>query len=189
MEFHELPGKRANRLINHGPTILVSSRHGEKSNIMTAAWAMPVSHKPPMVAVAIGPSRCSHDLIIAGGEFVVNVPGADLLDAVWCCGTIHGHKVDKFNHCNLHQVQGKHVQAPLIAECIGAIECKLREHPTVGDHTIMIGEVLAAWAKPDLFDERLQVEKPGARTLHHLGGREFCLPGEICSKEGTRIKS
>ncbi|MCK4603672.1 MAG: flavin reductase, partial [Deltaproteobacteria bacterium] len=54
MAFAELPVERANRLINHGPTVLVTSKYQEKANIMTAAWCMPTSHNPPMVAVSIG---------------------------------------------------------------------------------------------------------------------------------------
>lgn len=183
MTFKELPLGRANRLINHGPTILVSCRHGDKSNIMTAAWAMPASHTPPMLAVAIGPSRCSHDLIINSGEFVVNVPGSSLLEALWCCGTKHGHDLDKFSLCKLTAVAGKEVKAPLIGEAIGAIECRLTDHPRVGDHTLMVGEVVAVWVKPDLFDDRLLVEKTEAQTLHHLGGRDFCLPGGLIKKQ------
>ena len=183
MDFIELPLGRANRLINHGPVVLVSCKHGDKSNIMTAAWAMPASHTPPMVAVAIGPSRCSHDLIINSREFVVNIPAKNLLDEVWCCGTKHGHKLDKFATCNLTAVPGKEIAAPLIAESIGAIECRLTDHPTAGDHSIMVGEVAAVWVKPNLFEERLLIENPEAQTLHHLGGREFCLPGTLVKKE------
>lgn len=43
-------------------------------------------------------------------------------------------------------------------------------------------EVLAAVVRLDCFNERLLVERPQARTLHHLGGREFCLPGEVVRK-------
>jgi len=55
----------------------------------------------------------------------------------------------------------------------------LESHPTVGDHSIMVGEVLAVRAKPGVFDKRLRVEKEEAQTLHHLRGKEFCAPGKI----------
>ncbi|PLX49756.1 MAG: hypothetical protein C0613_06140 [Desulfobulbaceae bacterium] len=183
MIFDELAPSRANRLINHGPVVLISCRDGDRTNIMTAAWAMPASHTPPMLAVAIGPSRFTHDLIINSNEFVVNVPGADLLDAVWYCGTKHGHELDKFAECNLSAQNGKEVAAPLIGEAIGAIECRLSSHPTAGDHTIMVGEVVAAWAKAELFETRLLVEKSAAQTLHHLGGPHFCRPGAVLAKK------
>jgi flavin reductase (DIM6/NTAB) family NADH-FMN oxidoreductase RutF len=183
MSFIELPRARANRLINHGPTVLVASSHGGQANVMTAAWIMPASHTPPMLAVAIGPTRHSHELIIASGEFTVNIPAAALLEAVWCCGTASGRKENKFELCGLTPQPATHIAAPLIAECIGAIECRLASHPVAGDHTILVGEVLAAWVQPDLFDDRLLIEKAGAHTLHHLGGRNFCLPGPlICQR-------
>jgi flavin reductase (DIM6/NTAB) family NADH-FMN oxidoreductase RutF len=178
MPFTKLPIERANRLINHGPTILVTSKFQNKANIMTAAWCMPVSHKPPMVAVAVGKSRFSHELILESGEFAINIPHRDLLE-VWYCGTNSGRTTDKFSLCGLTPVAGNCIATPLIAECLGAIECRLDSHPTAGDHTVMVGEVLAVWAKPNVFHERLKVDKEGARTLHHLGGNDFCLPGQI----------
>lgn len=183
MGFKQIAITHANRLINHGPTILLTSCQHGKNNVMTAAWAMPASHIPPMLAVAIGPTRYTHELILDSGEFVINIPGAALIDAVWCCGTNKGQALDKFAHCNLTTLPAKRVSAPLIKECIGAIECRLTNSPAAGDHTIMVGEILAAWANPDLFDGRLLVEKEEARTIHHLGGHDFFTPGTLLHKQ------
>jgi flavin reductase (DIM6/NTAB) family NADH-FMN oxidoreductase RutF len=98
---------------------------------------------------------------------------------MWCCGTKSGRTNDKFALCGLTPVVGKHIEAPLIGECLGAIECRLESNPLAGDHSIMVGEVLAVWAKPGVFEERLRVEKEEAQTLHHLGGKDFCVPGKI----------
>ncbi|MCK5228897.1 MAG: flavin reductase family protein [Desulfobulbaceae bacterium] len=178
MNFKKIDLNQANRLINHGPTILVTAKHEKTINLMTAAWCMPVSKKPPMLAVAIGTSRFTHELIIKSGEFCVCVPGHDLAEQVMCAGTTSGRSGDnKFEKCGLTAITGEHVQAPLVSECLGALECKLDSHPTAGDHSIIVGEVLAVWVKPDAFGARFQVES--APTLHHLGGREFCLPGKV----------
>jgi hypothetical protein len=37
MSFIELPLSRANRLINHGPTVMVGAGSGDQANLMTAA--------------------------------------------------------------------------------------------------------------------------------------------------------
>ena len=37
MTFAQLPVERANGLINHGPTVLVTSKYQEKANIMFRA--------------------------------------------------------------------------------------------------------------------------------------------------------
>ena len=177
MSFVALPIERANRLINHGPTVLVTSGSGDTANAMTAAWCMPASHSPPMLAVAIGPSRHTHELIMASGEFAVCVPDQGMLEQLWCCGTKSGRKEAKFSCCRLTAVKADHIETPLIGECLGAIECRLDSHPVAGDHTIFVGKVLAAWVKPAAFSERMKVEE--FQTLHHLGGREFCLPGKV----------
>lgn len=178
MNFKKIRSDQASRLINHGPVILVTARHEQNMNIMTAAWCMPVSKKPPMLAVAIGPSRFTHELIIKSGEFAVCIPGHDLSAQVMCCGTQSGRQgADKYAKCDLTAVPGEHVQAPLVVECLGAIECKLVAHPTAGDHSILVGEILGAWARPEAFGDRFLVEN--VSTLHHLGGREFFLPGKV----------
>ena len=47
----ELP--KAYRLINHGPTVMVSSAHGGRRNIMSAAWNMALDFTPAKVCVVI----------------------------------------------------------------------------------------------------------------------------------------
>lgn len=179
MSFKKIPITSAYRLINHGPTILITSGDKEKPNIMTAAWQMPVSFKPPLVAVSIAKERFSHRLIMEGGEFVINIPHAGMLKEVWCCGTHSGKKTNKFKLCCLTAVKAQKLSVPLIEECIGNIECRLYAHHEAGDHTIFVGEVMAASVKEGLFDRHLKVNLPQAKTLHHIGGNAFCQAGQI----------
>lgn len=181
MAFKEIPVNRASRLINHGPTVLITSAWKDKINVMTAAWQMPVSFKPLLVAVAIGRTRFTHGLIEKSGEFVIAVPQFGILEKVWCCGTHSGRDTDKFSLCGLTPLAGRKVKAPLIEECIGNIECRVSDRHTAGDHTIFVGEVVAASVQEGAFDEHLQVDLETARTVHHLGGRLFCCPGEVRS--------
>ena len=39
--------QKAYRLINHGPTVLVSARHAGVDNVMAAAWACALDFAPP----------------------------------------------------------------------------------------------------------------------------------------------
>ena len=59
----------ASRLINHGPTVLVSTSHAGRQNVMAAAWSMPVEFSPPRIAVVIDKSTYTRDLILASGQF------------------------------------------------------------------------------------------------------------------------
>jgi flavin reductase (DIM6/NTAB) family NADH-FMN oxidoreductase RutF len=170
------------RLVNHGPTVLASSRHAGRSNLITLAWVTPVSIDPPMIGVAIAPARFSHDLIALSCEFVVNIPGSGLLQAVWYCGTESGRDGDKFEGAGLTEAPASVVRAPLVTECFGHAECKVVSAPVTGDHTLFVGEVVAACVESEAFDGHLRLRRP-YHTLHHLGGPRFV------TSAGTRLSA
>jgi flavin reductase (DIM6/NTAB) family NADH-FMN oxidoreductase RutF len=171
--------KRANRLINIGCTILVTSRHEEKESIITLAWQSPVSGSPPMAMISVAPQRYSHDIISQSGEFIINVPPFSLLKETVHCGTVSGRDGDKFASAGLSRESARAVSAPLIAECIGHLECRVDQQVTAGDHTLFVGQVVAASAAEGLWDEIWQVDQEAAKTIHHLGGSFFCAPERV----------
>lgn len=63
------------------------------------------------------------------------------------------------------------VQPPIIRECIARLECKLHKKIKLGDHTLFIGQVLAAHANRDVFDKRLDLRK--AKPVYHIGRDDF----------------
>jgi len=169
----EIPLSQAIRLINPGPVVLVTARYKDAVNVMAAAWTTPISHAPPLVGVSISPRRFTHDLIKRSGEFVLNVPGRNLLEQVELCGSLSGRDVDKFKEARLTPVDAKEVRAPLIEECLGHLECAVVEALDLGDHTLFVGQVVAAWAEKEAFDDTWLLEDEEAKPLHHLGGAYF----------------
>jgi len=154
-------------------TVLVScvGKDG-KPNIITLAWAMPTSINPPLVAVSIAPRRYSHKLIEETGEFVVNIPTMDILDATFYCGLVSGKDHDKFKGADLTPMPAKKVKPPIIGECVAHLECKLHSKFPTGDHTIFVGEIVEAYANKECFSEAgYDLEK--ARMIFHLSGNEF----------------
>ena len=47
---------KAYRLLNHGPTVLVSARHAGVDNVMAAAWACALDFQPPKLTVVLDKS-------------------------------------------------------------------------------------------------------------------------------------
>ncbi|MDD5085515.1 MAG: flavin reductase family protein, partial [Candidatus Omnitrophica bacterium] len=92
----DIPINFAGRLINGGPLVLITVSDGCNPNIFTVAWHMPVSRKPLSVAISVGTSNYSHDIIRKTGEYVINVPTAIIIDKVVICGTTSGRSVNKF---------------------------------------------------------------------------------------------
>lgn len=174
----EIPKEKANRIINSGQVILVSSAYKEKANIITLAWNMPLSHKPALLGISVAKTHLSAELIKKSEEFIVNVPSLDLLKSVVYCGTHSGREVDKFKEAGLTaQKASRLVKTPLIKECIGHLECYLRDVKEAGDHFLFIGEVIYACAEETLFTEIWQVDK--VKLLYHLGGKSFSTCDKI----------
>jgi flavin reductase (DIM6/NTAB) family NADH-FMN oxidoreductase RutF len=155
-------------------TVLVScvGKTG-KPNITTLAWAMPTSTKPPLVAISLAPTRHSHTLIEESGEFVVNIPTLEILQAVYACGSLTGRSFDKFKKTNLTPMPAKKVKAPAIQECIAHLECSVEDKFTTGDHSIIVGKILEAYADRGVFTESYDMKK--ARMLYHAGGNNFLV--------------
>lgn len=48
-----LPLREVYRLLEHGPTVLVTSARNGRANVMTMSWHMIVNFDPPIVACVI----------------------------------------------------------------------------------------------------------------------------------------
>lgn len=173
----EIEETKAYRLINNGCVVLVTSYHKGRPNVMPLAWQMPVSAKPPLVAVGVAESHFTYELVRKSGEFVINVPNKSLLSQVVRCGRVSGKEVDKFELTGLSLARAHSVMTPLVDECIGHLECSVVDVYPTGDHGLFVGEVLSASVEEGLFEE-CWVEDERTVTLHHLGGDVFIAGGE-----------
>ena len=171
----EVPLERANRIINSGQVILVTSGDDKAKNIITLAWSMPLSHKPPLMAICITKKRFSYELIQKTGEFAVNIPTIDLLEQVVYCGTHSGRDVDKFKEAKLTAEKSDKLKyAPLIKECIGHLECRIYFEKEAGDHMLIAADILHASAEKELFDIKWKVNN--TKLIYHLGDKFFTTP-------------
>jgi len=126
------------------------------------------------VAIAVWKGAYTNQVIKKTKEFTVNVPTADLLDKVWLAGTKSGKKVDKVSLLKLTMEPGKKVKAPVIGECAAHLECKLVKSLDVGECTLFVGEVLAAYADEELFKKGTWNLKKAKLPLH-MGGKSFAI--------------
>lgn len=160
------------RLLHPRNTILVTciDKNG-KPNIITLAWSMPISMKPAIVGISIAPARYSHNLIAETREFAINIPARDVARQTLYCGRVSGRNVEKFKVSGLTPIPAKKIKAPLIKECMAHLECRVTQQLTVGDHTLFIGEVVAASADKGIFKDHFDIKR--ADPVFHLGGDDF----------------
>ena len=172
----------ASRLINHGPTVLVTSAHGGRRDVMAAAWSMPVEFTPPRLAVVIDKSTLTRELVIASGRLGLCVPGAALIDATHAVGSISGRDIDKFQAYGLIARDQPADPVPLIEQgCSAWLDCRLiREPHTEEAYDTCFVEVVAAAADRRIFRDGHWEVGPGnadLHTIHHLGGGRFSVAG------------
>ena len=98
----------ASRLLNHGPTVLITSfdEQSQRRNIMAAAWSMPVEFEPPRVAIVVDKSTWTRELIERNGKFGMVIPGVAATNWTWAVGSVSGREEDKFNCYGIPVVKG-----------------------------------------------------------------------------------
>jgi len=167
------------------PVVLVSCVEPKtgKPNIIPVAWSTPLSFKPPLIGVSIAPQRYSHKLIAEAGEFVVNIPNIDLLNQTDLCGSTSGRDVDKFQLSGFTPKPSRLLKTPVIEECAAHLECILKESFTIGDHTLFVGEVKAAYCDEGFLKGGL-VDLEHNNPLHQLGRDNYTTPDKRILKPG-----
>jgi flavin reductase (DIM6/NTAB) family NADH-FMN oxidoreductase RutF len=156
---------RAFTLLEPGPVVLVTTWDGRKNNVMTISWTMVVDFTPRF-AITTGPWNHSYAALKRTRECVMAIPGIDLLDEVVGIGTCSGADTDKFARFGLTPVPGKAVKAPLVAECLANVECRVVD--LVRRHDIVVLEGVAA---------HLDRRRRERRTLHAVGDGTFIVDG------------
>ena len=178
---------QAYRLLNHGPTVLVTTAHGEQRNVMAAAWNMPLDFDPPKVAIVIDKNTYTRELVLATGSFAINVPCRAQAEMVVKVGSSSGRELldkepaNKFAAFKLTAFSASKIAAPLLEGCVAWLECTLIPEPHNQDtYDLYLAEVVAAWADDRVFsDGHWHFEgHDDLRTIHHVAGGHFFIPGE-----------
>ncbi len=177
---------KAFRLLNHGPTTLITSAHGSQRNIMAAAWVCALDFNPAKVTVVIDRNTYTRELIEAEGTFAINLPSVQDIEMVKQVGSISGRDLadtDKFVEYGIDTFAAQAITAPLVTACVAWLECKIIPEPhNQATYDLFIAEVVAAHADARVFsDGRWHFEgHDDLRTVHHIAGGVFYATGQAC---------
>ena len=182
--FKPVALEHASRLINHGPTVLVTSAHAGRRNIMAAAWSMPVEFTPPRVAVVIDKRTYTRELVAASSAFALCLPGPALADLSFAVGSESGREVDKFARHGIVAATGPVLGMPVLeAGCAAWLECRLiPERHTEDAYDTCFAEVVSAAADERIFSRgrwSFRDDNAELQTLHHLGAGRFVRAGGV----------
>lgn len=175
---------KAFRLLNHGPTTLITSAHAGQSNIMAAAWVCALDFNPPKITVVIDSKTYTRELMEAEGTFAINLPCVNQIEMVKKVGSISGRDLphtDKFAEYGIETFAAQEISAPLMKGCVAWLECRVIPEPhNQSTYDLFIAEVVAAHADARVFsDGRWHFEgHDELRTIHHVAGGVFYATGQ-----------
>ena len=120
---------------------ILGSRAGDRRNGMTINLVSQVATEPKLVGVAVTKEAVTHELVAAGGVFVLNI--IDREDRAIVRKFVKPVEVDEaastLNGFPFHD--GK-TGAPILDQAVAYVECEVRNPVDCGDHTFFIGEVV-----------------------------------------------
>jgi flavin reductase (DIM6/NTAB) family NADH-FMN oxidoreductase RutF len=129
-----------------------------------------VSDSPPLVAVACNSKSFTCELALKASSFSLCILDRDHANAIAKLATTSGSKVkDKLLDAGLKHRPGSKLKVPVIRGADATLECTLKDHWTLGNHTLLVGQVEAASAS-DSFDDFWDFQK--YHPLLYTGWRE-----------------
>jgi flavin reductase (DIM6/NTAB) family NADH-FMN oxidoreductase RutF len=126
------------RLAEYG-CYLLSCGAREEVNAMPLSLFMQASFKPPVVMVGVAPERHTHKMIRQANIFAVIFLRKDQKQLIDRFKLASADKQDKFKGLKWERgVTG----APVLEDCLGYVECRVRDRVSYGDHDLFAGEVV-----------------------------------------------
>ena len=180
--FLPVPLDKAYRLLNHGPTVLVSAEHAGQHNVMAASWACALDFAPPKVTVVLDKATRTRELVQASGEFVLQLPTLPQAAMTVAIGTDSAKThPDKLQQHGVELFHAPGHATPLVAGCAAWLLCRVIPEPHNQDtYDLFIGEVVAAWADERVFRDghwEFDTAPNELRTLHYVAGGRFYVTG------------
>lgn len=117
---------------------IVTTKEESQINGMVASWVSQVSFSPPLIMVAVKKERYSHQMIIKGKVFALNILSTEQKKEVPNFKGTHKSEAKFFNT----PYETKKTGAPIIKSSLAYLDCVLTNQFTPGDHTLFIGEVI-----------------------------------------------
>ncbi|HEX7242967.1 MAG TPA: flavin reductase family protein [Longimicrobiaceae bacterium] len=151
------------RVMGHfatGVTVVTTLREGGEPCGLTASAVCSVSIDPTMVLVCVERGADTHDCIGSTGAFAVNVlqeEGGETLSRRFATSDV----ADKFRGVAFRE---ERTGVPVLEDALAWLECRVVEALPGGDHTVFMGEVVAADARE------------GTPLLYYRGGYGRFVP-------------
>ena len=126
---------------------VVAARHGPLLAGMTATATATISIDPPILRASSARKAETHGAIIGSHAFAVSVLAEDQRELADCFAQpTTAAKLTRFCDAAWHEAE---TGSPILEGALAYFDCRLTERHDGGDHTIFLGEIVAAGYRED----------------------------------------
>jgi flavin reductase (DIM6/NTAB) family NADH-FMN oxidoreductase RutF len=133
--------KNVLRKLEYGVYVVTMGK-GKDGNAFTASWLTQVSSEPPMVAMAVNNKHQSARLLNEHDSFVVHLIGENQKEFAKIYYGPAESGYEKLKAKDISDSPG--TGSPLLGGAAGYLDCRIVKRVPAGNHTVYLGEVLAA---------------------------------------------
>ena len=181
----QIPEEKSNTMVaalQPSRPILCTTKNADGTDhVAPFGWCTPISEQPPMLSLSIlDHPRKSQSLqnIERTGEFVVNVPGADLIDAMVLSSYHTKFGENKFDRSGFTRLPSLKVAPVSIQECRASLECKVISISCPGDHALILADVVAVQYDSEAFTSNMRLDLRHSQPVIHIS--QFNSKEENC---------
>lgn len=128
-----------------GHIVLVSTVNRDKTpNVAPKSWISMVALKPAIIGFGCNLKHQTARNALETGEFVINVPGEDLVENIWKAGESPHNDTAKLQELGFTLIPSVKVSPPSIKECKAHLECVYDSDKRYGDEIWIFGEIVFA---------------------------------------------
>ena len=172
------------------PAILltVNGAPGDPDEI-SVVWTFVIEGSPPHVGIAVADAHVAGKLIDLHGEFVLNVPVADMMRQFDTVDMNSSRIGDKFELSGLTRGRAVVVDAPTVDECPIQVECRVFDSMRVPPfRTLYVAEVVATTATAQAVDGDGRLVVPDVSFFGMTAGSgEFYTMGSLVGHIGQTV--
>jgi flavin reductase (DIM6/NTAB) family NADH-FMN oxidoreductase RutF len=126
--------------IPHG-LYICGVKDGDQVNGFTASWVMQGSFKPPLVVNCVKSDSGSNQMIRNSGVFAISFLESGQKEMAQKFFKPQRRVGNKFEDVDFYLGE---TGCPIISDALGYVECQVVGTVDQGDHTVFVGEVIAA---------------------------------------------
>jgi flavin reductase (DIM6/NTAB) family NADH-FMN oxidoreductase RutF len=160
-------------LLRPSRPVLVTTKNEDGSlNVAPFSWIMPVSSSPPIIALSLKTIPEKQNSLVnieTTQEFGVNIPHMELAGKLIRASFSYPKNTGKFQVVGFTEEEPVSITTQLVRECKANFECKVERIDCIGDHSLIIANVVAMHYSEEYYSEDMLLDLSKVTPCLHMG--------------------